>query len=247
MRRSGSPNCRRRSSSRMSVTGLLRPAMRVTSGNEWVASSDARGLVIREGTPVTSRRVAQHGRPGVAQHGRPWVALLARPRWLTMGRPLTPRTHAGRRRAARGSPPRPSRPGKSECGSRWFGRARRLGPAALVGERDRTPLGHSPQREHTPCPRPRPASARNDVTLPSPLGRGTLDACPPRNTPCSQLEASPCRSLGTPAAWLAEPPWVRGYPHAQHRLRTGQSWQCHPTRGGKTPASTAPRTSAASR
>jgi hypothetical protein len=36
-------------------------------------------------------------------------------------------------------------------------------------------------------------------------------------------------------------------PHAQHRLRTGQSWQCHPTRGGKTPASTAVRISAASR
>src|SRR4029453_6683226 len=31
--------------------------------------------------------------------------------------------------------------------------------------------------------------------------------------------------------------------HTQQRLRTGQSWQCQPTRGGKTPASTAPRIS----
>jgi hypothetical protein len=30
-------------------------------------------------------------------------------------------------------------------------------------------------------------------------------------------------------------------PHAQHRLRTGQSWQCPPTRGGNTPSSTALR------
>jgi hypothetical protein len=37
------------------------------------------------------------------------------------------------------------------------------------------------------------------------------------------------------------------HPHAQHRLRTGQSWQCQPTRGGNTPASTAARISAARR
>ena len=36
-------------------------------------------------------------------------------------------------------------------------------------------------------------------------------------------------------------------PHAQHPLRTGQSAQCQPTRGGKTPASTAARISAVSR
>jgi hypothetical protein len=99
MRRSGSPNCRRRSNSRMSVTGLLRPAMRVTSGNEFVADSDARRLGVHERNPVTSRRVAHdarpwvahNGRPCLAQFGRPRVALLARPRWLTMGRPLTPK------------------------------------------------------------------------------------------------------------------------------------------------------------
>jgi hypothetical protein len=34
------------------------------------------------------------------------------------------------------------------------------------------------------------------------------------------------------------------HPHAQQRLRTGQSWQCQPTRGGKTPASMAVRISA---
>jgi hypothetical protein len=37
------------------------------------------------------------------------------------------------------------------------------------------------------------------------------------------------------------------HPHAQHRLLTGQSWQCQPTRGGKAPASTAVRISAARR
>jgi hypothetical protein len=78
------------------------------------------GLGRRARSPVTSRRVAPHGRPWVAPYGgpclapfgRPEMAQLARPRWLSMGRLLTswsPRGLLGSR--PWGAPGMPGRPG----------------------------------------------------------------------------------------------------------------------------------------
>src|SRR3990172_5456185 len=99
MRRARSPSCNRRRISRISVTGLLRPAIAPSSEKKVTSRRQSApvGASTPRKSPVTSRRVAhdarpwvaQHGRPCLAQDGRPRVAQLARPRWLTIRRPLT--------------------------------------------------------------------------------------------------------------------------------------------------------------
>src|SRR3990172_6988852 len=99
MRRARSPSCNRRRISRISVTGLLRPAIAPSSEKKVTSRRQSApvGASTPRKSPVPSRRVAhdarpwvaQHGRPCLAQDGRPRVAQLARPRWLTIRRPLT--------------------------------------------------------------------------------------------------------------------------------------------------------------
>jgi hypothetical protein len=109
--------------------------------------------------------------------------------------------------------------------------ARQVGdsPHSLVGKASAIsePRPHRRQPPGPACPEIRP------VARPAPPGRyGSRQL----------LEHAASSAGAGPRSSDARP-----HLHAQHRLRTRQSWQCQPTRGGNTPASTAPRISAARR
>ena len=112
-----------------------------------------------------------------------------------------------------------------------------LGLAALIGRPGTRDRAHGPAGEQGPC--------RDGARAHTPM---RTRGCPvaPLRRPRAILFPKGYRVTATGSVWTGPVGAADAcvHPHAQHRLRNGQSLQCQPGFGWKTPASIAWRTSA---